>query len=213
MVYVGKREYPYRGMLMSHMVADSLEQLHAMADGIGVDRKWFQDKPGKPHYDISKGKKSLALELGALEVGERDIIRALKGELEIKCCVITYCPDEGQKKADKIEYFSLGKGYHWPIRMDKHPPTEYNLLKIDYEVGGWGYAVNKKIPEKSVIKVSWKKETHPILRIEGYADIEPQFRYAKFSEEMKRKMECIRENGRRSREYAARHFKDLPKSD
>ena len=42
MVYVGKREYQYRRMLMSHMIADTLDELHEMADKIGVSRRHFQ---------------------------------------------------------------------------------------------------------------------------------------------------------------------------
>lgn len=74
MVYVGIREYKFRGMIMSHMAADSLEELHAMAKNIGVDRRHFQDKPGKPHYDICKQNKTKAIKLGAVEVDDRKLI-------------------------------------------------------------------------------------------------------------------------------------------
>jgi hypothetical protein len=74
MVLIGKREYKYRGMLMSHMAADTLDELHKMAAKIGVDWKHFQDKPGKPHYDICKTKKGIAIKLGAVEVNDREII-------------------------------------------------------------------------------------------------------------------------------------------
>ncbi|MGH7490593.1 MAG: DUF4031 domain-containing protein [bacterium] len=47
--------------IMSHMIADSEEELHAMADKIGVARRWFQ----KDHYDITQAKKALALKYGA----------------------------------------------------------------------------------------------------------------------------------------------------
>ena len=78
MVYVGRRKYPYGRMLMSHMIATDLEELHAMADEIGVARKHFQDKPGRPHYDICQSKRSLALQHGALGVSESTIIHILK---------------------------------------------------------------------------------------------------------------------------------------
>jgi hypothetical protein len=51
-VYVGTREYKYGRMLMSHMAADTLEELHQMAKNVGVAKRHFQDKQGKPHYDI-----------------------------------------------------------------------------------------------------------------------------------------------------------------
>lgn len=65
MVYIGTRKYPYGRMLMSHMAADTLEELHEMADRIGVNRKHFQYKPGRPHYDICQKKKAKAIEFGA----------------------------------------------------------------------------------------------------------------------------------------------------
>lgn len=74
MVYVGKNEYKYRRMIMSHMAADTLEELHAMAKTIGVARRHFQNKKGKPHYDICKEMKQKAIEAGAIEVRDREII-------------------------------------------------------------------------------------------------------------------------------------------
>lgn len=65
-------------MIMSHMIADTLEELHEMAATIGVDRRHFQDKPGKPHYDICKSKKSEAIQHGAELVNDRRIILVLR---------------------------------------------------------------------------------------------------------------------------------------
>lgn len=42
MVYVDDMRAPYRMMVMCHMVADTPEELHAMAGHIGVARKWYQ---------------------------------------------------------------------------------------------------------------------------------------------------------------------------
>ncbi len=75
-VYVGPSIYPYGRMIMCHMVSDSIEELHEMADKIGVNRKWFQQK-NLPHYDISKSKRKLALENGAIEVDERTIVKVI----------------------------------------------------------------------------------------------------------------------------------------
>jgi len=75
MIYVGKNEYKYGMMIMSHMIADTLEELHQMAESIGVARKHFQDKKGKPHYDICKAKKQLVLSLGGIEVNDRTLIK------------------------------------------------------------------------------------------------------------------------------------------
>ena len=72
-VYVGPSLYPFGRMIMCHMVADSLEELHTMADRIGIRRQWFQDTR-HPHYDISKGKRHLAILAGAQEADERQVV-------------------------------------------------------------------------------------------------------------------------------------------
>lgn len=68
-VYVDNMSAPYRGMRMCHMVADSEEELHAMADRIGIARRWYQGD----HYDISLGKRALAVRYGAREITMRQL--------------------------------------------------------------------------------------------------------------------------------------------
>lgn len=75
MVYVGKNKYKVGRMIMSHMAADTLEELHKMADRIGVHRRHFQNKPGKPHYDVCSKKKKQAIEAGAKLVSDKEIVR------------------------------------------------------------------------------------------------------------------------------------------
>lgn len=75
MVYIGKNEYKYGRMILSHMAADTLEELHSMAENIGVSKAHFQNKKGKPHYDICKQNKQKALQLGAIEVNDRELVR------------------------------------------------------------------------------------------------------------------------------------------
>ena len=76
-VYVDAAKNPYGRMIMCHMLADSLEELHEMADRIGVQRKWFQSK-NVPHYDISKSKRALAVQFGALEIERGKVIELVK---------------------------------------------------------------------------------------------------------------------------------------
>jgi hypothetical protein len=73
-VYVDEARHPFGRMLMCHMMADTTEELLAMADRIGVARKWIQ-KSGTTyeHFDISKGKRAEAIAAGALEVTSRDL--------------------------------------------------------------------------------------------------------------------------------------------
>lgn len=58
-------------MKMSHMLADSEQELHAMADRIGLDRKHYQGD----HYDVSLYKRAIAVYHGAVEVEMRVMAR------------------------------------------------------------------------------------------------------------------------------------------
>lgn len=76
MVYVDDMNAPYRGMLMCHMVADTTEELLAMVDKIGVQRKWIQDAGTyREHFDVCLTKKKLALAAGAKEIGWRELLQ------------------------------------------------------------------------------------------------------------------------------------------
>lgn len=72
-VYVDDMNAKYGRMIMCHMLADTDDELHAMADLIGVDRRWHQ-KAGTPqsHYDICLAKRSAAVKRGAKEITVRD---------------------------------------------------------------------------------------------------------------------------------------------
>lgn len=79
MVYVDKMQASYGRMIMCHMLGDSVEELHTMADKIGIKRKWFQHKPGgTPHYDICLSKKALAIGFGAVEVDREKVVEIIQ---------------------------------------------------------------------------------------------------------------------------------------
>lgn len=73
-VYVDDMRAPFGRMLMCHMAADSTAELLAMADAIGVARKWIQH-PGtnKEHFDICLSKRAKAVRCGAIEVTMREL--------------------------------------------------------------------------------------------------------------------------------------------
>jgi len=50
-----------------HLLADSLEELHEMAQAIGMKKEWFQPK-SLPHYDLTESRRDKAIELGAVEM-------------------------------------------------------------------------------------------------------------------------------------------------
>jgi hypothetical protein len=67
-VYVDDVRHPFGNMVMCHMWADSLDELLAMADRIGVQRKWLQQPPKASwvHFDIALSKKAIAIKAGAV---------------------------------------------------------------------------------------------------------------------------------------------------
>jgi Protein of unknown function (DUF4031) len=77
-VYVDNYFAQFGRMKMSHMIADSLEELHAMADQIGVARRWFQEQSSFPHYDVCKAKRELAIGLGAIALEKRDFVMKMR---------------------------------------------------------------------------------------------------------------------------------------
>lgn len=72
-VYVDDMKARFSRMIMCHMTADSDGELHAMADRIGVARKWHQ-RAGTPysHYDICLSKRAEAVKAGAVEITQRE---------------------------------------------------------------------------------------------------------------------------------------------
>ena len=68
-VYVDDAEIPFRGMKMSHMIADTEEELHEMAEEIGLKRSWYQGD----HYDVSISKRREAIKAGAEPVSWKDL--------------------------------------------------------------------------------------------------------------------------------------------
>ncbi|HEX9012215.1 MAG TPA: DUF4031 domain-containing protein [Anaerolineaceae bacterium] len=58
-----------------HLASESLEELHAAAQRIGLRREWFQDKPRFPHYDLPALGRRIAVELGAVEITSMEMAR------------------------------------------------------------------------------------------------------------------------------------------
>lgn len=78
-VYVDNMRATFGRMKMCHMIADSTDELLAMADKIGVDRKWLQ-KSGTPHehFDIALIKRAAAVAAGAVEVSMMQLGRIIR---------------------------------------------------------------------------------------------------------------------------------------
>lgn len=67
-VYVDDVRHKFGRMVMCHIWADSLGELLQMAHRVGVNSRWLQQPPKASwvHFDISLGKKDLAISYGAV---------------------------------------------------------------------------------------------------------------------------------------------------
>jgi hypothetical protein len=73
-VYVDDMQARFRRMIMCHMIADTTEELLAMADEIGVSRKWIQAKGTyTEHFDVCMKMRDRAVEAGAKEITQREL--------------------------------------------------------------------------------------------------------------------------------------------
>jgi Protein of unknown function (DUF4031) len=61
-----------------HLQADTLAELHAFADALGLRRAWLQTRPSRPehdHYDLTREGRERALALGAVAEPWREATR------------------------------------------------------------------------------------------------------------------------------------------
>lgn len=76
----GLSDHDWRYGLSCHLFSSihDVDELHEFAGWIGLQRKWFQDDPRLPHYDITGSKRHLAIKMGAKVRSVRDVLRRAK---------------------------------------------------------------------------------------------------------------------------------------
>lgn len=77
-VYVDDAVMPWRGQRWAHLMADTLDELHAFAARLGMPRRAFQDKTSGAHYDVTAQLRERAIALGAVVISrhaDRDLVR------------------------------------------------------------------------------------------------------------------------------------------
>ena len=62
-------------MMTDDLTPEGLEELHAMADVLGLRREWFENHPVHPHYDLPPHLREEAIRLGAQAVTSREMLR------------------------------------------------------------------------------------------------------------------------------------------
>lgn len=86
------------------MLADTPDELHEMADRIGMARKWYQRKASTPHYDISQEQRAEAIAAGAIGVDRRGVVAVIR---RIRASMLA-SPDGGSWGRDRRETAPAG---------------------------------------------------------------------------------------------------------
>lgn len=79
-VYIDDAVHPWRGQRWGHLLADTLDELHALAAQLGIPRRAFQNKLSGAHYDVPATLRDEAIRLGAVPVSrhtDRALMKAL----------------------------------------------------------------------------------------------------------------------------------------
>ena len=59
---------------VTHLYADTLDELHAFAKRLGLRREWFQNRKNLPHYDLNSSRRKVAVSLGAIETTRKHLV-------------------------------------------------------------------------------------------------------------------------------------------
>ena len=81
-VYVDDAVHLWRGQRWAHLMADTLDELHAMAERLGIPRRAFQNKTSGAHYDVTVALRLAAIAQGAVAISrhhDRALVRAVIG--------------------------------------------------------------------------------------------------------------------------------------
>lgn len=74
-VSIKSKQWPYSHYC--YLIADSVDELHQFAVGLGLKREWFQAK-SMPHYDLVFGMRAAVRRAGAIEIDDKEIVNRLR---------------------------------------------------------------------------------------------------------------------------------------
>lgn len=75
MVYVDDAGIMRHGRAWFHLVADSVDELHAFAAALGLPDRAFHRGARHPHYDVPDELRERAIDQGAISITTRDAVR------------------------------------------------------------------------------------------------------------------------------------------
>lgn len=79
-VYIDDAVHAWRDQRWAHLLADTLDELHAMAARLGIPRRAFQNKLSGAHYDVPATLRAQAIAFGTVPISrhtDRALLKAL----------------------------------------------------------------------------------------------------------------------------------------
>ena len=77
-VYVDRLvDYAWHRGPSCHLIADSVEELIAFAEEIGMRREWFQPR-SSPHFDLTADGRETAIHNGAIPLSNREFVAKIR---------------------------------------------------------------------------------------------------------------------------------------
>ena len=79
-VYIDDAVHAWRDKRWAHLLADTLDELHAMAARLGIPRRAFQNKLSGAHYDVPSELRDQAIAYGTVPISRhthRELLRRL----------------------------------------------------------------------------------------------------------------------------------------
>jgi hypothetical protein len=91
-VYVDDMRADYGRMKMCHMIADTKEELLAMAGRIGLSMRWLQKEgTSHEHFDVCLSRRKLAVSAGAIEITQKELGRMLHARrVPLQCIALDW---------------------------------------------------------------------------------------------------------------------------
>ena len=80
MVYVDHARIPYGRMLMSHLMADTPDELREIAGKLNIERHIQHPGTPKEHLDVSESKREAAIRMGAASVTGRQLAAIIRSK-------------------------------------------------------------------------------------------------------------------------------------
>lgn len=93
-VYVDDAAIMFRNKPRFHLAADSVKELHAFCQQAGINRCWFHNAKGHPHYDITAEQREASIRQGAVAMTSQELsFRTESGRRNLDRLIAKYASD------------------------------------------------------------------------------------------------------------------------